>query len=300
MINPFQSASSMKAKTPIIVSLVGESSCGKTYSALRLATGLTSNPSEIFLIDTENRGAMYADIFGDYQVANVADYATAVGRPTHRPQNYIELIDIAKANGAKVLIIDSLSDPWAGDGGCVSWAAALKEKYESTHNGRQAGISVWALPKASYAEMMNKICNSSMNIIFTFRTKEVVDVQKNEYGKAVVKDEKKTEIVRESGNKYNITWELHLDGGTKRVAKVGKTFDGGDWIFKTGELLTEEHAKRMLEWQNATKESVIKAGRLAKDRKAWFESLNPAEKRLATQFAGEIKQEQQTITEENL
>ena len=139
-----------------------------------------------------------------------------------------------------------------------------------------------------------------MNIIFTFRTKEVVDVQKNEHGKAVVKDEKKTEIVRESGNKYNITWELHLDGGTKRIAKVGKTFDGGDWIFKTGDLLTEEHAKRMLEWQNATKESVIKAGRLAKDRKAWFESLNPAEKRLATQFASEIKQEQQTITEENL
>ena len=138
-----------------------------------------------------------------------------------------------------------------------------------------------------------------MNIIFTFRTKEIVDVQKNEYGKAVVKEEKKIEIVRESGNKYNITWELHLDGTTKKIAKIGKTFDGGDWIFKSGELLTEEHAKRMLEWQNATKESVISAGRQAKDRKAWFESLNPAEKRLATQFADEIKQEQ-TITEENL
>lgn len=138
-----------------------------------------------------------------------------------------------------------------------------------------------------------------MNIIFTFRTKEIVDVQKNEYGKTVVKEEKKTEIVRESGNKYNITWELYLDGNSKRVSKIGKTFEGGDWIFKVGELLTEEHAKRMLEWQNATKESVIKAGRLAKDRKAWFDSLNPAEKRLATQFANEIKQEQ-TITEENL
>ena len=295
-MNPFKSASSMKAKTPIIVSLVGESSCGKTYSALRLATGLTSNPKEIFLIDTENRGAMYADIFGDYQVANVADYAMAVNRPTHRPQNYI---DIAKANGAKVLIIDSLSDPWAGDGGCVSWAAALKEAYEKTHNGRQAGISVWALPKASYAEMMNKICNSSLNIIFTFRTKEIADVQKNEHGRTIVKEEKKTEIVREGGNKYNITWELHLDGETKRIAKIGKTFDGGDWIFKTGELLTEEHAQRMLEWQNTTKESVIKAGRLAKDRKAWFESLNPAEKRLATTYANEIKQEQ-AITEDNL
>lgn len=296
-MNPFKSASEMKAKTPIIVSLVGESSSGKTYSALRLATGLTNNPSEIFLIDTENRGAMYADIFGDYQVANVADYAVAMGRPTHRPQNYIELIDLAKANGAKVLIIDSLSDPWGGDGGCVSWAASLKEAYEKKYPGRQAGISVWALPKASYAEMMNKICNSNMNIIFTFRTKEIVDVQKDERGKTVVKQEKRTEIVRESGNKYNITWELYLDGNTKQIAKIGKTFDGGDWIFKPGELLTEEHAKRMLEWQNATKESVVRAGKQAKDRKAWFESLNPAEKRLATQFASEIKQQ---ITEEDL
>lgn len=300
-MNPFEKASSLKKEMPIIISLVGESGCGKTYSALRLATGLTDDPKKIFLIDTENRGAMYADVFGDYQVANIAKYASSKNRPTHRPRNYIELIDIAQKMGCKVLIIDSLSDSWAGDGGVVSWASELKEQYESTHKGR-AGLNVWALPKVSYAEMMNKICNSSMNIIFTYRTKEITDVHKDENGKMVIEEQKKTEIVRESGNKYNIMWELCLDGTTKKLSKITKQFAGSEWIFKPGEYLTEQTAKRMLEWQNTDKDSVIQAGRKASDKRAWYESLNPTEKYLAQKYKDEIDSanKQPKITEADL
>lgn len=304
--NPFVNASIRKKKTPLIISLVGESASGKTYSSLRLARGLTSNPSEIFLIDTENRGAMYADEFGDYQVANVHEYALSKGRPTHRPQNYSELIDIAKKNGAKVIIIDSLSDVWAGEGGCVSWATQLKEEYEKKQaekgfKGKQAGISVWAMPKTAYNELMNKICNSDVSIIFTFKTKEITDVQKDSNGKMVVKEDKKVEIIREQGNKYNILWEVHLNGATKKVEKIGKTFDGGDWIFKVGEYLSEETAKNMLDWQNTNKNSVIKAGVEAKDKTAWFNSLNKAEKYLAHKYAEDInRQTKTTLSEEDL
>lgn len=114
----------------------------------------------------------------------------------------------------------------------------------------------------------------------------------------IIKDEKKTEVVREAGNKYNITWELYLNGDTKKLEKIGKSFDGGDWIFNVGEYLTEDTARRMLEWQNTTKESVINAGRKAQDKKAWFLTLNPTEKFLAKKYVNEVNSEQPKTTNE--
>jgi len=52
----------VKEEVPLFVGLVGPSSSGKTYTALRLATGIhkvMNQPGGIIVIDTENRRALH-------------------------------------------------------------------------------------------------------------------------------------------------------------------------------------------------------------------------------------------------
>ena len=84
----------------------GTSGSGKTYSALLLARGLGD---KVAVIDTERGSSeLYADLFG-FDVAQLA--------PPFTPQRYIELIRMA-ATQYDVLVIDSLSHAWAGEGAC--------------------------------------------------------------------------------------------------------------------------------------------------------------------------------------
>lgn len=283
----FKVASEAKKNMPIILSLVGESSCGKTYSALRLAMGLTNgDPSKIFLIDSENRGAMYAWKFGDYRIASVSDWSAEKKRPTHRPDTYIEMIQAAKDAGCECLIIDSMSDVWEGRGGVYDWACELRDSKQAA--GKRAGFDIWMQPKTKYAALMNFAINCGMSVIMTFRTKEVMELDENNKPKK----ERKIEIVREPrSNKYNIMWELMLDGQTKKLKSVEKCFDGGEWIFRLNEYLTEDVAQKMLQWQATDKEGLIAAAvRQTEDTKAtWYKNLNDAEKYLITKYAEEIK-----------
>ena len=79
----------VRQATSVLVGLAGPSSSGKTYSALRLATGMGG---PIFMIDTESgRGLHYADQF---------DYQHATLEAPFRPAAYLEAIQASAAAGA--------------------------------------------------------------------------------------------------------------------------------------------------------------------------------------------------------
>src|SRR4051812_26489648 len=80
------------------IQLVGGSGSGKTYSALRLASGIAGDKPFAF-IDTENRrGLHYADQFNFHH----ADL-----RAPFRPQAYADAIQAADEAGYPVIVIDS-------------------------------------------------------------------------------------------------------------------------------------------------------------------------------------------------
>ena len=52
-----------------IIGIAGVSGSGKTYTALKIARGMVSNPSKIGFLDTENkRGSLYADILNEFGI----------------------------------------------------------------------------------------------------------------------------------------------------------------------------------------------------------------------------------------
>lgn len=94
-----------REKLWVKVLLTGPSGSGKSYSALRLATGLAKAcDSRIAAVDTENgRIRYYADEF-DFDDMQIVDPFT--------PEKFVEAIDDAVEGGYKVLILDSSSAEW--------------------------------------------------------------------------------------------------------------------------------------------------------------------------------------------
>jgi KaiC/GvpD/RAD55 family RecA-like ATPase len=94
----------------IKLALQGPSGSGKTYSALQIAMGLTEL-NNVVVIDTENYSADLYDHVGDFNVIDL-------GKP-FSPEKYIQAIDDSVKAGMKVIIIDSLSHEWEGEGGIL-------------------------------------------------------------------------------------------------------------------------------------------------------------------------------------
>ena len=143
-----------------VVALAGESGCGKTYSAIRLARGLVGEKGKIGVIDTEQkRASLYADIYGGFDVIDL--------EPPYSPARYKEAIKTFKEAGYNAVVIDSMSHEWESEGGVI-WMA----DNQTTSSGRKrTDMGKWAVPKAEHKSLMTYILNSGMHIILCYRVK---------------------------------------------------------------------------------------------------------------------------------
>lgn len=268
-----------KSRARIVISLVGDSGSGKTYTALRVASGMASAPNKIFVLDADNgRADLLVDIFGNYQVADVRDYARIKGRKPFHPYNAIEMIDAAKAEGAEVLIVDGMSQFWEGEGGCIDIAEDSGVK----------GLGKWRFPKELNRKLIDTILGCGLNIILTYKIKyPLIEDPKNP--KQMIRGE--PEVIREQRAAFDITCEL-LMGKDCKPEKYLKMPDGLDFLFplKPAAYLTEQTGKDIIEWrQSRPREIIIAEGKKQKDLAAWFKSLNKTERYVATRFADEIR-----------
>jgi hypothetical protein len=160
----FTSALAVRTALYLLLALYGPSGSGKTYSALRLATGIQRVVGgKIFVIDTENRrAAHYADEF-KFEHVDV--------QPPFDPESYIDAIAYCEAQGATVIVIDSMShehefvkawhelelDRMAGD----DW----KKRERMTW-------AAWIKPKAARDKLISAILRIRAHVIFCFRAKK--------------------------------------------------------------------------------------------------------------------------------
>lgn len=150
----FQKATRKRAF--IKMAVTGTSGSGKTYSSLLLAYGLTGAWDKIAVIDTENGSAdLYADL-GDYSTMQInAPYTT---------KKYTDAIGEAVAAGFEVLIIDSLTHAWAGEGGLLQQKEALDAR-----GGNK--FTNWGSITKNHEVFKAHILESPIHIIGTMRSK---------------------------------------------------------------------------------------------------------------------------------
>jgi hypothetical protein len=168
-----------REQIPLLLGVAGGTGSGKTMSALLMARGIAQGAPFAF-VDTENgRGLHYADEFPEMQHGDL--------RAPFRPDAYIAAIkdglahlkDVPKEK--RVVVVDSFSHEWTGDGGCLDWVD------EITAGDEKKKARAWAKVKPAHRRMMTQLIGLPSHVIVCLRA---------EYGKVdIVRKDGKTEFV---------------------------------------------------------------------------------------------------------
>ncbi len=188
----FQKAT--KAKVKARVAIDGPSGAGKTYSALILATVL-ANGGKIAVIDTERGSAsLYSDKF-DFDVLELDTFSPAL---------YTQAITAAENAGYQVIVIDSLSHAWEGEGG------ALDQVDQKATQIKGNSYVAWKDVTPMHRRMVDAMLQSKAHIVVTMRSKMEYVQEKNEKGNTVIRKVGMAPIQRQ-GMEYEFTIVADMD-----------------------------------------------------------------------------------------
>ncbi|HAK63594.1 MAG TPA: hypothetical protein DCO82_10190 [Alphaproteobacteria bacterium] len=163
----------------LLIGLAGGTGSGKTYSALRLATGLAGG-KPFAVIDTENgRAKHYADAFR-FDHANI--------HAPFRPETYLDAVRVADKAGYPVIVIDSMTHEWAGEGGVLDMhEAELNRMAGDNWQKREAcKMAAWIKPKMAHKHMVSSLLQIRAHVIMCFRAEEKVEMKRDEKGKTQI------------------------------------------------------------------------------------------------------------------
>jgi nucleoside-triphosphatase THEP1 len=226
-------------QTKMRVAIQGASGSGKTFSSLQLAYGLCSDFSRVAVIDTEDRSSTLYAHLGEYRVLPIC--------APYTPEVFIEAIEKCENESIDVIIIDSISHEWEGEGGVIEIHSSMLGN----------SFSNWSKVMPRHNALIKKILNSKCHIIVTMRSKhEYVLSDKN--GKSVA-EKVGMKAVQKDGIEYDFTVLFELDG--QHYAKCTKD---RTQIFSTliPYRLTENSGQEMKRWciegENKTDADYIK------------------------------------------
>lgn len=163
----------VRSKSKLRLAIDGPSGAGKTVTALRFACTLGKR---IAVIDSENGSAAKyqgTDFEGgrpiEFDVLELSKYS---------PTDYTAAIEEAGREGYDVLVIDSLSHAWAGEGGALE----LKDRQADSE---RSSFTAWKTITPMHNRMVEAILKSPCHVIATMRSKTEYVLEVNERGKQV-------------------------------------------------------------------------------------------------------------------
>ena len=246
----FEIAPAVRKTVGLLIGLVGPSSSGKTYSALRLATGIQRVVGgDIDVIDTENgRALYYADKFKFNHMRFGAPFS---------PEDYLEAIRFCARRGSKTILIDSMSHEHEGPGGVLEWHERESERLAALWkvSKDKAQMAAWNPPKQARRRLINEVLQLNVNLILTFRAKEKIKIVAGKDPKQlgwqpICGDEFMYEMVLQAlllpGSEGRPTWQSDLES-ERAIMKLPTQFRE---MFNTqsGEQLDEDVGQRLALW----------------------------------------------------
>lgn len=214
----FRKAERKKAK--LRLGIVGPAGSGKTYSSLLIAAGLGGR---IALIDTENgSGDLYAGRkeMPEYDVCPISAPYTV--------HKYLEAIKEAENAGYSVIIIDSLSHAWAGDGGLLDQQGKIAD------SGKGNSYTAWRHVTPLHNKLVESILQSPCHVIATMRAKTEYVIETDSKGKQVPKKVGLAPVQRDGMDyEFTVVFDIDLNHNVQVSKDRTAMFDG--MIFRPGE-----------------------------------------------------------------
>ena len=230
-----------RKKVKVKLALTGPSGSGKTYSALKIAAGLTSkNGGKVAVLDTENGSAsLYAGLAGipEFDVVDLA--------PPFTTDRFIQIINGAVKAGYDVLIMDSTSHQWQGEGSVMD----RKDK-EQLAKPTMNSYTLWSKYTPEHERFKAAILQSPIHIIATMRSKQDYQLQTNDKGKVAPCKLGMAPIQRDGAEyEYTTVFDLNME----HIASISKDRTGlfDAQFFKPDETT----GVKILDWLETGKEA---------------------------------------------
>jgi hypothetical protein len=184
-------AKAKRQKAKMRLGLQGPSGSGKTYSALQIARGLTHSWNNIAIIDTEaNSSHLYSEL-GDF-------YVLSLQKP-YTPERYIEALRMCIDSGAAVVIVDSISHEWEGEGGILDIHSSMVGN----------SFTNWSKITPRHNKLLSEFLQANCDIIVTIRTK--TDYVLSEKNGKMIPEKIGLKGITKDGLDYELTLVLDLD-----------------------------------------------------------------------------------------
>jgi hypothetical protein len=234
-----------RENVPLLIGLAGGTGSGKTYSALLFARGLAGG-QPFAIVDTENgRAKHYADLFPEMQHADIT--------APFRPDKYADAVQAADAEGFGVILVDSVSHEWAGDGGCLDWHD------EIAGGDPKKNLSAWIPVKREHKKMVTRLLQVNAHVILCFRAEPKVEQVKDQDGKwKIVPKASLTGLdgwlpITEKMLPYELTASFLLMAGAPGIPKPIKLQEQHKPFFPPDQPIDEETGKLLGEWAKGGK-----------------------------------------------
>lgn len=226
------------------ISIQGASGSGKTLSSLILAYGMMKDQypeldeydvwGKIGVIDTEHkRSLIYENT--THQGIVIGQFWYEDLQAPYTIDRYDQAFRSLLSEGVEVIIVDSSSHAWDGEGGVTEYQQSLGGRYQDWKKAN----------KDAYNPMIKLFTGEKYNchVINTTRTKQKYEVQNNDMGKLEVVKLGLQPVQRDT-LEYEFQIVLNIDmqhaaHATKDNSNIFESFNG---------LLTLEHGAKINQW----------------------------------------------------
>lgn len=251
---------------------IAPSGAGKTYSNLRIATGMakaiegaTGEECRIAYIDTESRRSTYYAEEFDFDILEL--------KAPFTPESYVDAIDEALDAGYKILVIDSLSHEWKGKGGCLEIHSKMPGN----------SYTNWSKITPRHEKFTDKLIDSPIHLFATVRGKD----------KYVLEEQNGKQVPRKVGVGYEqrddleylFTVAFTLEQDTHYFSTVK---DNTHMFEDRHDILTEKDGSKLYQW--ATGGNVAeKRAELEKEKEQAKMRIKLKEEEEAKKMADEVE-----------
>lgn len=238
----FQVTEAKREKMKAVIGFIGCSGAGKTGSALLTAFGMMKEAypdlseeelwKKIGVIDTEHgRSKLHVGlVYGEIKIGNFLHIDFT---PPYTTDRYNIAVKVMKQSGAEVLIIDSLSHNWQGEGGIVE-----------TH-GNMSGNSFqnWGKLSSETTQLIKTLTQNDVHILATLRTKTEYVVEPDGNGKMAPR-KVGTKPVQKDEMEYEFMLNFVID--IDHVATTSK--DNTQMFEGHPQKITPEVGRKLYQW----------------------------------------------------
>jgi hypothetical protein len=217
-----------RKQSKIRLALQGGSGSGKSYGSILIAKGLAGTLDKVAVIDSEHHSAdLYAHL-GSYSVLPI--------EPPFSPEKYIQAIKLCEDAGMEIIILDSISHQWEGEGGILDVHSSMMGN----------SFTNWNKLTPRHNKFINAILQSKCHVIATIRSKQDY-ILSNINGKMVPEKVGLKGVARE-GTDYEFTVVLELNQKHSCTASKDRT---GLFSDKPEFIITETTGKQIKDWCQA-------------------------------------------------